>query len=327
METMFITHPHDRKKEDFPPTVMALGYFDGVHLGHQQVIRTAVELAAEAGYKSAVMTFHPHPSVVLGKKEAHVQLITPLREKERLIAQLGVDYLYVVEFTPSFADLLPQQFVDQYIIDFHVKHVVAGFDFTYGRLGKGTMETLPFHAREQFTYTTVPKLAKNGEKVSSTYIRQLLKNGDVDQLPPLLGRFYTVKGTVIDGEKRGRTIGFPTANIALTDDYFLPALGVYAVKIHIGKEAYNGVCNVGYKPTFHAERHGQPHIEVHIFDFADDIYGQTVTIEWHQRLRSEQKFSSIEQLIKQIERDQAQAKAYFRNLSENPCILSQNDVC
>ncbi|MCZ0755416.1 bifunctional riboflavin kinase/FAD synthetase [Anoxybacillus sp. J5B_2022] len=326
MKTRFITHPHHLKKEDFPPTVMALGYFDGVHLGHQQVIQTAVQIAAEAGYKSAVMTFHPHPSVVLGKKEQHVQLITPLQEKERLIAELGVDYLYIVEFTPSFAELLPQQFVDQYMIGFHVKHVVAGFDFTYGRLGKGTMETLPFHSREQFTYTTVPKLARNGEKISSTYIRQLLKNGDVHQLPNLLGRFYTVKGTVVDGEKRGRTIGFPTANIELADDYLLPAFGVYAVKIHIGKEAYNGVCNVGYKPTFHAERHGQPHIEVHIFDFADDIYGQTVTIEWHKRLRSEQKFSSIEQLVKQIERDQEQAKAYFRNLSEKTCILPRKDV-
>ncbi|MBB5323627.1 riboflavin kinase/FMN adenylyltransferase [Anoxybacillus tepidamans] len=326
MKTRFITHPHYMKKEDFPPTVMALGYFDGVHVGHQRVICSAVQIATEKGYKSAVMTFHPHPSVVLGKKEQHVQLITPLKEKERLIAQLGVDYLYIVEFTAEFAELLPQQFVDQYIIGFHVKHVVAGFDFTYGRLGKGTMETLPFHSREQFTHTTVPKLTRNGEKISSTYIRQLLKNGEVCQLPELLGRFYTVEGTVISGEKRGRTIGFPTANIELADDYLLPALGVYAVKVKIGGETFEGVCNVGYKPTFHDKREGQPDIEVHIFNFSKDVYGEAVTIEWHKRLRSEQKFSSIEQLVAQIERDKEQAKAYFRNLSENTCVLPQKDV-
>ncbi|MBA2873946.1 bifunctional riboflavin kinase/FAD synthetase [Thermaerobacillus caldiproteolyticus] len=326
METVFISHPHHMKREDFPPTVMALGYFDGIHLGHQEVIRTAVNLAAEKGYKSAVMTFHPHPSVVLGKKEQHIHCITPLKQKEQLIAHLGVDYLYIVEFTSSFAELLPQQFVDQYIIGFHVKHVVAGFDFTYGRLGKGTMETLPFHSREQFTQTIVPKLTLKGEKISSTSIRRLLKNGAVEQLSQLLGRFYEVEGTVISGEKRGRTIGFPTANIELTDDYLLPALGVYAVKIKIGTETFEGVCNVGYKPTFHEKQEGRPTIEVHIFDFARDIYGEIVTIEWHMRLRSEQKFSSVEQLVAQIKRDQANAQAYFKNIAEKTCILSRKEV-
>ncbi|ANB58889.1 riboflavin biosynthesis protein RibF [Anoxybacillus sp. B7M1] len=326
METRFITYPHYQKREDFPPTVMALGYFDGVHLGHQEVIRTAVHLAAENGYKSAVMTFHPHPSIVLGKKEQHVQLITPLKEKERQMARLGVDYLYIVEFTPSFAELLPQQFVDEYIIDFHVKHVVAGFDFTYGRLGKGTMETIPFHSREQFAHTVIPKLTRNGEKISSTYIRRLLKDGEVQQLPELLGRFYTIEGTVIDGEKRGRTIGFPTANIEPEDDYLLPALGVYAVKVRIGNETFAGVCNVGYKPTFHRDRQGRPSIEVHIFHFSREIYGETVTIEWHKRLRSEQKFASVEQLVEQIERDKERAEDYFRKIKENTCILPRKDV-
>jgi riboflavin kinase / FMN adenylyltransferase len=326
MKTLFISHPHHIKKEKLPPTVMALGYFDGIHLGHQEVIRTAVKIAAEKGYKSAVMTFHPHPSVVLGKKEKHVHLITPLKKKEQLIAKLGVDYLYIVEFTPAFAQLFPQQFVDQYIIGLHVKHVVAGFDFTYGRLGKGTMETLPFHSRDQFTQTVVPKLSIAGEKISSTYVRKLLKNGDVDQLPRLLGRFYEVEGTVVNGERRGRTIGFPTANIALNDDYLLPALGVYAVKVKIGTDVFEGVCNVGYKPTFHTNREGMPNIEVHIFDFAKDIYGETMTIEWHLRLRSEQKFASVDELIAQIKRDKEKAQAYFRNFTENTCILSQKEV-
>jgi riboflavin kinase / FMN adenylyltransferase len=326
MKTLFISHPHHMNKNELPPTVMALGYFDGVHLGHQQVIKTAKQIADEKGYKSAVMTFDPHPSVVLGRKEKHVHFITPLKEKERLIAELGIDYLYVVEFTPKFAELLPQQFVDQYIIDFHVKHVVAGFDFTYGRLGKGTMETLPFHSRGQFSQTVVPKLSFQEEKISSTYIRQLLKNGDVDQLPSLLGRFYEIKGIVIDGEKRGRTIGFPTANIEPIDDYLLPALGVYVVKIQIDGQTYEGVCNIGYKPTFHQTQADRPNIEVHIFDFTKEIYGETVTLEWHKRLRSEKKFAKIDELIAQIQRDKEAARNYFRNLDEKTCILAQKDV-
>jgi riboflavin kinase / FMN adenylyltransferase len=326
MKTFFISHPHQMKKIEFPPTVMALGYFDGVHLGHQQVIKTAKRIAEEKGYKSAVMTFDPHPSVVLGRKEKHVHFITPLKVKERLIAEMGIDFLYVVEFTPEFADLLPQQFVDQYIIEFHVKHVVAGFDFTYGRLGKGTMETLPFHSRGQFSQTVVPKLSFQEEKVSSTYIRQLLKNGEVEKLPNLLGRFYEIKGIVINGEKRGRTIGFPTANIDPVDDYLLPALGVYAVKIKIGGHTYEGVCNVGYKPTFHENYEGRPNIEVHIFNFTKEIYGETVVIEWHKRLRNEKKFSRIDELVAQIERDKEESQNYFRNLDEKTCILTQKDV-
>ncbi len=233
---------------------MALGYFDGVHLGHQKVIQTAKQIADQYGYKSAVMTFHPHPSVVLGRSQQHVRFITPLKEKEKQIAKLGVDYLYVVEFTPEFAYLLPQQFVDEYIIGLGVKHVVAGFDFTYGRLGKGTMETLPFHSREQFTQTVIPKQTFGEEKISSTYIRQRLAEGDVEQLPHLLGRWYEVTGTVIHGDKRGRTIGFPTANVALDDDYMIPRIGVYAVTVTIDDNTWTGVCNVGYKPTFHAQQ-------------------------------------------------------------------------
>jgi len=326
MKTIFLSHPHQLNKSDLLPTVMALGYFDGIHLGHQKVINTAKQIAKEKGYKCAVMTFDPHPSVVLGKKEQHIQFITPLKAKEAIIAKMGIDYLYVVEFTPEFAELLPQQFVDQYLIDLHVKHVVAGFDFTYGRLGKGSMETLPFHSREEFTHTVVPKLSYEEQKISSTYIRRLLKAGDVEQLPNLLGRFYEIEGVVVDGDKRGRQIGFPTANISLIDDYLLPAIGVYAVKVRMKDYVYDGVCNVGYKPTFHEKREGRPNIEVHIFNFNQEIYGEKVTVQWYKHIRSEKKFSGVEQLVEQIQRDKEEAEAYFRNFNEKTCILSRKDV-
>ncbi|MBA2878648.1 riboflavin kinase/FMN adenylyltransferase [Anoxybacillus kamchatkensis] len=311
MKTIWLSHPFNKKNDE--PLVMALGYFDGVHLGHQKVIRTAKQIADQYGYKSAVMTFHPHPSVVLGRSQQHVRFITPLKEKEKQIAKLGVDYLYVVEFTPEFAYLLPQQFVDEYIIELGVKHVVAGFDFTYGRLGKGTMETLPFHSREQFTQTVIPKQTFGEEKISSTYIRQRLAEGDVEQLPHLLGRWYEVTGTVIHGDKRGRTIGFPTANVALDDDYMIPRIGVYAVTVTIDDNMWTGVCNVGYKPTFHAQQQKDPSIEVHLFDFSSDIYGAHVCIQWHKRLRDERAFSSVDELVEQIHRDAQAAREYFQN--------------
>jgi riboflavin kinase/FMN adenylyltransferase len=297
-------------KSDLPPLAMALGYFDGVHMGHREVILHAKQQAEENGLLSAVMTFDPHPSVVLGKNIQHVQYITPLADKVKTIESLGIDYLFIVHFTPEFANLLPQEFIDQYVIGLNVKHVVAGFDYTYGRMGKGTMETLPFHSREQFSYTIVPKYSKGDEKVSSSRIRSLLKEGAMKEIEALLGRYYTTAGTVIHGDKRGRTIGFPTANVDIDEEYILPPLGVYAVKIQVGENWYKGVCNVGYKPTF-KERALRPSIEVHILDFDQEIYGQEVTIEWHLYLRKEQKFSGIDELVAQIGKDKINAIHYF----------------
>ncbi|WP_374049137.1 bifunctional riboflavin kinase/FAD synthetase [Neobacillus sp. OS1-32] len=311
MEVMKLEFPLNITKQEIPPLVMALGYFDGVHLGHQQVILEAKKQAMNKGMSSAVMTFDPHPSVVLAREKKQVQYITPLSEKIKVMEQLGVDYLFIVHFTAEFANLLPQEFVDQYIIGLNVKHVVAGFDYTYGRMGKGNMETLPFHSREQFTYTVVPKYTDNHEKVSSTRIRGLLKEGKIDSIPSLLGRYYTTTGIVIQGDKRGRTLGFPTANIELNDEYSIPPVGVYAVRIKVKDRWHQGVCNVGYKPTFHRDNQ-KISIEVFIFDFDQDIYGEEAVVEWHLYLRKEQKFSGVDDLIKQIEKDKQNASEYFR---------------
>ncbi|MEH7344838.1 bifunctional riboflavin kinase/FAD synthetase [Bacillus sp. JJ1532] len=310
MEIISINHPQFVKRE-LPPLSIALGYFDGVHLGHQKVIKKAKTIAEESGFKSAVMTFDPHPSVVLGKSVKHVEYITPLREKIELMAKLGIDYLFIVNFSREFASLLPQEFVDQYLIDLNVKHVIAGFDYTYGSMGKGTMETLPFHSREKFAFTVVPKLASNNEKISSTLIRSMIREGRMEDISPILGRYYSTNGIVIHGDKRGRTIGFPTANIELKDDYILPPTGVYCVRINTNGKWHEGVCNVGYKPTFNKEMSKKPSIEVHIFDYNQEIYGQEVKVEWHLHLRKEQKFNGIEELVAQIEKDKRAALTYF----------------
>nr|WP_077617861.1 bifunctional riboflavin kinase/FAD synthetase [Bacillus sinesaloumensis] len=321
MKTIHITHPHSYTQTDFPPTVLALGYFDGVHLGHKKVVETAKKEAENLGIACSVMSFDPHPSIVLKKDITHVEYITPLNHKEELFAEMGIDYLYIVNFSAEFASLSPQQFVDEYIVGLQVKHVVAGFDFTFGRYGKGTMESLPEYAKERFTQTTVEKLTYRDEKVSSTLIRDLIQSGKVEQLPPVLGRYYSLKGTVVDGDKRGRTIGFPTANIKVNGDYIIPKMGVYAVRLRVESTWYNGVCNLGLKPTFH-ENKTEPSVEVHLFDFNKDIYHEEVTVEWHMRIRSERKFSSIDELVKQIGLDKEKAKEYFEKIDEHTCFLS-----
>lgn len=314
MKVITVHHPHSISKSDFPPLVLALGYFDGVHRGHQRVIMAAVDKAKEFKCSSAVMTFDPHPSVVLGHKHKHIHYITPLEDKKEIIEGLGVDYLFIVRFTSEFASLIPQDFVDQYIIGLNVKHVVAGYDYSYGRLGKGTMETLPFHSRDEFTSTTISKLSDQDLKVSSSLIRESLKDGDVQKVHQLLGRPFKMKGTVIHGDKRGRKIGFPTANIELSDDYLTPKLGVYAVKMKIHDKWFNGVCNIGYKPTFKNPEEYSLSIEVHLFDFHTSIYGEEVYIEWYERIRDEQKFSGIDELISQIKKDKDKAIRYFSEI-------------
>ncbi|MBU9714507.1 riboflavin biosynthesis protein RibF [Evansella tamaricis] len=309
MKTIRIKHPH--AKIDFPEMVIALGFFDGVHKGHKEVILTAKKEAMKRQLKCGVMTFFPHPKEVL-RKEKKVNYLTSLNKKEELMFQLEIDYLIIIEFNEDFSDLNPQQFVDRYLIDFNIKHVVAGFDYSYGRLGKGTMETLPFHSRNKLTYTIVGKVEENGEKISSTSIRKALSVGNLDKVTNFLGRYYETDGVVVEGEQRGRQIGFPTANIASTNQTFIPDNGVYIVKIQINNQWLPAVCNVGYKPTFHDKNKMDLTIEVHILNYSKDIYGQKVKIQWIQKMRNEVKFESVNDLVNQLKKDVFNAKYFFQ---------------
>ncbi|QKS71391.1 riboflavin biosynthesis protein RibF [Paenalkalicoccus suaedae] len=304
MQIIHLSHPIF--KSDYPKMSMALGFFDGVHSGHKHVIQTAIDHANDHGLKSAVMTFDPHPKEVL-RHGASVKYLTNLQDKCALIEELGVDYLFVVAFTKRFAELSPQQFIDQYIIDLNVSHVVAGFDYSYGRLGKGTMDSFSYHARGKVTHTTVTKFEADNEKVSSTRIRDALLKNDLEAANAYLGRHYSLLGTVVHGEKRGRTIGFPTANVEPSDSLLVPATGVYAVTIEIDGEILNGVCNIGYKPTFHEERPDAPAVEVHIFDFTGDIYDKDARVTFVASIRAEKKFDSLDALKEQINKDKQTA--------------------
>lgn len=312
METIYLAHPNHLQKDELRPTVMALGFFDGVHFGHQKVIETAKQKAQEEQIDCSVMTFYPHPKEVLGiyNDKEPLKYITPIEKKIELIAKLNVDRLYIVTFDLQLSKLTPQEFVDEFLIGLNVKHVVAGFDYTYGYMGKGTMETLPFHSRGQFTQTTVHKVEDRNEKISSTRIRSYLVDGQIESVNELLGRSYEVEGVVVHGDKRGRQIGFPTANVQLTKPYIVPKTGVYAVGLTYKGKQFFGVCNIGYKPTFVEDRKEKT-IEVHIFQFNEQLYDEEVIVTFYKFIRDEKKFPNIDALVEQIEKDKREAEQFF----------------
>lgn len=312
MEIIHLSYPnHTEPEAPLGPLSLALGFFDGVHRGHQRVIGEAISQAKSLDIKSAVMTFDPHPSVVLGGRKEEVFYITPLQKKMEILESMDVDICFIVRFTSDFAQLSPDEFIEHFIKGLNVVHVTAGFDYSFGSKGKGNMEMMEQKGAGFFTVNTIEKQVEGEEKISSTRIRSLLKTGDVGEVCRLLGRPYRITGTVVNGDKRGRTIGFPTANVEPEIGTFVPGRGVYAVKIRVQGQFYNGVCNVGYKPTFNNPDIKKNTIEVYILDFDKNIYGEMVDVDWLVRIRDEQKFSGIEELKAQIQRDKETAIKYF----------------
>lgn len=314
MKVIRLGIPNNLKSESLPPLSIAIGFFDGIHIGHKEVILTAKKIAEENNWKSAVMTFDPSPKEVLSKNPENVKYITLLDEKIEIIEKLGFDYLFIVPFTRELASFTPEYFIDNYIIQLNVKHLTAGFDYTYGKFGKGTMETIRDHSKGQFNYTTVGKVTKNKEKISSTLIRSLISEGKVEEVNEYLGRHYTMAGYVVHGEKRGRKLGFPTANLQIDDRYVYPRNGVYVVRLYVNGTWVNGVASIGYNPTFNEEK-TKRFVEVYLLDFDDDIYGQSVILEWRKYLRDELKFDSIDDLILQMKQDEHDARNYFKQMS------------
>jgi riboflavin kinase/FMN adenylyltransferase len=288
------------------PQVLAIGEFDGVHLGHQEVIKRARERADSLHISASIMTFHPHPREVLGQCK-YTNLLTPVNAKMQLLEQLGVDDTYLVSFNPEFMKVTPEQFVENMLIPMKVDTVIVGFDFTFGHRGAGTPDDLCELAQGRFAVEVIRPFHQNGYKVSSTMVRHHLHAGEVEQANALLGRPYSVMGKVVNGDGRGRTIGFPTANVDLSADFVTPALGVYAVRFHVDGHSYNGVMNVGKKPTF-VDDLKKPTFEAHLFDFSQSIYGSEVSVEFISYIRPEHKFSSANELITQIHKDAEQAK-------------------
>jgi riboflavin kinase / FMN adenylyltransferase len=289
------------------PLFLAIGAFDGVHLGHQAVISTSARHAKDAEGTPVVLTFDPHPAKVLRPDDAP-HLLTATQHKIALIRDLGVAHLLVLHFDREFAATAPEEFVRQLAANSRpLREICVGHEWSFGKGRAGNLALLKALGRTcDFDVVGVPAVTLNGEVVSSTAIRRAVADGDLLKATQMLGREYTILGTVKAGEKLGRKLGFPTANLSAHSEQF-PPNGVYAAEARLAGALYRGVANLGYRPTVSA---GKPErlLELHLFDMNKDIYGEDVEVRFLRYLRPEKKFENVDALAAQIARDVAEAR-------------------
>ena len=300
-------------KEGQRERCIALGTFDGMHLGHQAVINKLLEKARKFNLKSAVFTFSSHPLERVKGKIAP-PLLNTTSEKVDLIRKIGIDELFLLDFNDEFATLSPDEFVEQYLLKkLQAKQIIVGFNFTFGKERKGTVELLKQLGEvHNFQVEIVPPFNLQEQVVSSTRIRRLIGKGEVELASHLLGYPYFLEGQVVHGHKKGREIGYPTANVDFNLQKVIPASGVYAVSVKWKGMVYGGVANLGYRPTFQGENLS---LEVHIFDFKGNLYGEQIQVNFLREIRAERLFNNIDQLIKQINEDAEKARVYLANYS------------
>jgi riboflavin kinase/FMN adenylyltransferase len=289
-----------------PATILTLGNFDGVHRGHQAIIETAVGRAREQGGRPAVLTFEPHPIAVLMPDRAP-PIIQPLHDRLEKIRDLGIDTVILQRFTREFAAMDPQAFVRDFLLrHIELRQVVVGYNVNFGRDRAGTSDTLSaLGARLGFGVDVVGPVVADGEEVSSTRLRDAIQQGDMRRAQHLLGRPYAFRGRVVTGDRRGRTLGFPTANLHLKPGLLIPPDGVYAIAADIGGVEQAGVLNVGIRPTFGGRRRT---IEAHLLDFEGDLYGRWLVVRVVERLRGEATFAGPDALRAAIADDVARAR-------------------
>lgn len=290
--------------KDVKNPIVTTGTFDGVHLGHQKIISRIKELAKEENGETVLLTFYPHPRMVLFPDDNELKLINTQQEKIELLEKYGIDHLIIYPFTKEFSRLTSVEFVRNIIVNrIKTKRLVIGYNHHFGRNREGTFEHLKeYGPLYGFDVEEIPAKDIESIEISSTKIRKALQIGDVKTASTYLGHNYTLSGKVVEGLKLGRTIGYPTANIQVTDQYkLIPADGIYAVKLKHANKMYSGMLSIGNNPT--VEGKGRS-IEVNIFDFNETIYGDTVTLYFIERLREEQKFNSLDDLKKQLLKDE-----------------------
>lgn len=310
MQVINLTYPYAASQIPAGPIVLALGFFDGVHRGHQQVVKTARQAARATGAKLAVMTFDQHPSVIFAHKDpAKVRYLTTVTQKATLMQEMGVDLMYVLHFDQAVASMPAQTFVDDLIVGLHTQTVVAGFDYTYGPADVANMQRLGDYGRGRFEIIEVPKAVEAQAKISSTRIRQAIDTGKVDEANALLGYQYETSGTIVHGEALGRTLGFPTANVAHSANTRVPGIGTYVTMVKVGDQWVAGMASVGRNVTFGDDR--PITVEIYLLDFSGDIYGQTVTVRWCHWMRGEVKFDGAAGLVAQLQHDEQATRDYF----------------
>lgn len=306
MQVIKVHHPLRDDQIVEEPVVLAMGFFDGVHRGHQEVLQTAKKIADDRGVKLAVLTYDHHPGVVYKQMKAPLKYISTTSRKLELLEEQGADIVYLLSFTSALAKLKPQAFVDQYIVRMNTVVAVAGFDHTYGPKDTATMQLLPQYAHDRFDVKVVDEQLSDHQKISSSAVREVLKNGEVQHANELLGYTFQTTGLIVHGLARGRQLGFPTANVDWQQDEWLPKVGVYAVRMKIGDSWFNGMASVGYNITFNEDT-GKT-VEINLFDFEDEIYGESVKVAWVAWLRDEVKYTGPEALVAQLKQDELDAR-------------------
>jgi riboflavin kinase/FMN adenylyltransferase len=294
--------------------VVTIGTFDGVHLGHQKVISQLKNFASQHDGETVIFTFHTHPRLVTSPGETNLRLLTTLNEKIALLEKYGIDHLIIYTFNREFSQLTYNEFVEKILVNKLKTHcLVIGYDHKFGKNREGGFEYLKQCAeKHQFFIERLDALEVEEESVSSTKIRNALQAGEIEKANQFLGYEFTLHGTVVQGKQLGRTMGFPTANIEASDkNKIIPGYGVYAVKVSVNGGKYNGMLNIGTRPTFNNNADNRS-IEVNIFDFDEDVYGKAVTLEFLGKIRDEQKFEGISELARQLARDRDTAQQILK---------------
>jgi len=299
---------------EFRQTVFTQGTFDGVHLGHQQILAQMTEVAKTTGGETVVLTFWPHPRLFLFPEDNQLKLLQTLDEKLELFARCHIDNVIVLPFTKELSSIHPEEYIRDILVNkLNVSVAIVGYDHRFGRNREGDIHLLRKY-QEQYHYKVMEIAAEDIDEItiSSTKIRNALLAGDVDMACKYLGRPYNFSGTVVKGMQLGRTLGYPTANLQINDGFKLvPAIGVYAVKCHVDGREYGGMMNIGNNPTIEGKAFS---IEVNIFDFSEDIYGQSIEILLISRLRDEKKFQNIEELLLNLRLDEKSARDKVKNI-------------
>ena len=290
-------------------SAVTIGVFDGVHLGHKHLVSTLCEEARNKDLAAVALTFNPHPRTVIRPGIAMTYL-TSLEERVEQLQALGLDAVGILPFTSELAQLSPSDFLALLVDELQMRLLMVGPDFALGRNRAGTIGVMRQVGKELgFEVEVAPLLAEDGEKVGSSAIRQALAEGDVLRVAKLLGRPFSLRGPVVEGDRRGRTLGFPTANIAIGLDRALPAYGVYVTRAYVRETAYESCTSIGIRPTFDVEP--RPTVETFILDFDEDIYGQEMKIDLLERLRGELRFESVDDLVAQMHNDIVQTREHF----------------
>jgi riboflavin kinase/FMN adenylyltransferase len=296
----------DQLRRSFINPVVTLGNFDGVHLGHQKIFEKLREEASKIRGEAVVITFEPHPLKVISPRHCP-PLLTPFKKKMMLIEQSGIETVLCIEFSLAFSEISPFEFIKNILVEkVKVRKIIVGYNYHFGKKQRGDVGVLKNIGKLFNVEVEVMEPLKIGQTpVSSSKIRELIKNGEVEEASKLLGRTYPIIGKVVEGSKRGHTLGFPTANLEISDELY-PKKGVYAVEILWNEQVFNGLANVGLNPTFvpvRAREEGPFSLEVYILNFSQNIYGEEIQVNFIRRIRDEVRFESSSQLVEQIRKD------------------------